>query len=432
MADPSYAECWTAIKTAIWIIHQDYLELATNSEKYIDHEDDLKVALQKFDAPYLSASVDALTAYRASRVSTLVSARSIIDPLLVQMARVILSPEASPLAILVDLYAYMIAQAPDDTVLSSSSTFGTPSAITGTGDPSIQRLSVDQYGYDLEGGAFGETRTYEVRVDQALGADAGSEEWYYSGPGTGPDLIEEDGSGIRGFIGTDSANSSSSLLQNSSFGDLDGTADSAAGLTSIPGWTVDSAIANFQIDTALTFRQSDEETTAYSLQFDATDGISQALSVNGIQVDDPEETPWIFSFRWNKNGATGSLSYGQGSQSGTTAVTTQSGWNFQSLTVDKELYYNNWKIDEPTVFIRWVGEAGFTIDECYFGPMRRIGPDGAHTWKNIFAGATDLLFGDLFTEIDADAKTGIIQRWLKALYGFTLPHSGSPTIAEPT
>lgn len=429
---PTMAQVYTALRTGVWTIHQDFLELGTNAEKLTDHQADYLTALTTFDIPYMNAGIDAFRQYRARRVATVKSGRALLAPVFAQMQRVLDCPETDVPSILLRWYDYCIAQATDDTVLSAGSTFGTVSAITGTGNPGIVRQTVDRFGYKLETGAFNETKTFEVETDQAGGVSPGSEVWKWKGDNRGLDLITEDGSGYTGTIPTDSANNGSSKLRNSSFGDFTGT---AAVPTEIDGWTPASSISNFLLNGTTYYRQADTETTPYALQFAASDTISQAFTVQGIQVEDPDNQPYVLSFRWNRNGTTSTLTGHMGASSQSVSVVAQSGWQHFYMDMDADLYYRSWKEDAVDIKIQAasLSATGLLIDDVYFGPMRRIGPPGRHTWMNIFAGSTDLLRGDLFTAVDAMAYTGILQSWLLRLYGFYAPHlTSSNTIAEPT
>ena len=428
----AYTNAWDALKKSVWLIHNDYLSLKGNSEQFTDHESDVKAAIALLDAPILNAASTALSAYRARRVANIRAGRALLDPLVTAFARVIDCPENDPTSVLRRLSDYMIAQSPDDTILTGGPTFGTASAVTGTGNPGLVRCTVDQYGYALETGAFNEVKTVKVIQDQASGTDAGSELWEWLGDNAGLDMVTPDGSGFRGTVPTLSGNSGSSLLRNSSFGELDGT--DGGTLTSIPGWTALSALTNFHVQSTGTYRTANDESTAYALEFQASDTLYQALSTTGTAVQDPDNTPYCLSFRWNRNGTTGTLTGHLGASSQAVSVVAQSGWQHFYMDMDADLFYRGWKEDAPDVKLQLASAsgAGLRVDDVYFGPLSRLGPPGRHTWLGIFAGSTDLLRGDYFTITDAYARTGIIARWLYELYGVYLPlAASSPTIAEP-
>lgn len=429
---PTMAQCYTALKTAVWVLHNDFAELSINPERYTDHETDMRTALTTFDIPFQRAATDALRQYRARRVQTVKSARALLDPVFAQMRRVLDCPENDVPSILSRWYDYSVALATDDTILAAGSTFGTPSSITGTGNAQPVRLTVDRFNYSLDTGAFNETKTFEVETDQSGGVSAGSEVWKWRGDNRGIDLITEDGSGYTGTIQTDSANSGSSKLRNSSFGDFSGT---AAVPTEIDGWTPLSSISNFLLNGTTYYRTADTESTPYALQFAASDTLSQAFSVQGIQIPDPDNEPWILSFKWNRNGTTSTLTGHMGAVSSAVSVVAQSGWQHFYLPLTSDAYYRAFKEDALDVKIQAasLSATGLLIDDVYVGPMRRVGPPGRHTWMSIFAGSTDLLRGDYFTAVDSLAKTGVLARWLIDLLGYNHPHlTSGPAILDPT
>lgn len=430
---PTYAQCWDALKAAIWVIHQDFLSLKGNAVQYTDLEVAYLATLADFDLPYRQAAEQRLRDYRARRLNNLGTSRALLDPLIAQFSRVINCRERDPASVIRRLYQYMVDLSPDDTVVSDGSSFGSASSITGTGNPGIVRCTVDRYGYALETGCFTETKTFKVARDQAGGVAAGSEEIEWTGDNPGLDLLAEDGSGLAGRIPVDSANTGSSLLQNSSFGTFSGT---AAVPTDIAGWTPASSISNFLLNGSTYYRQADYETTPYALQFAASDTLSQAFSVTGAAVSDADDQPYVLSFRWNRNGTTCTLTGHMGASSQAVSVVAQSGWQHFYMDMDADLYLKNWVEDAPDVKIQVasLSATGFLVDDLYFGPMRRIGPRGRHTWMNVFAGSTNLLYGSYFTTADVRSRTGIIQRWLIDLYNLYLPHaaSGSNTILDPT
>lgn len=439
MADPSYTAVWDMIRTAAFLIHQDYLELVANAEKYVDHEDDHKVTTRFLDGPALARSAVALASYRAGRVAGIGAGRSLVDPLLEQMGRVI-GATGGPDFILERLDQFMRDAAPDDTVLQRGGTFGAFVAGVGNvGNGPALRVTVDRDGYPLEAARFNDTITVECEQDDGSGALPGQELFRFRGLNPGPDLVEEGGSGYDGILPTDS--SDTSRPQNSSWGDLDGT---IAVPTSIPGWTPVTSIANFELNETTFHRRANLESVARSLRIKATDGLRQKLSVAGIDVTDPDATPWTWGLFYHPNGSVGTLTIRMGAKTESVAVSGATPANFNNLLYmglsipHKDLYYQNWKEDDPDITVEWThtSGAGILVDSGFFGPLQTLGDTVRRTYATIFAGAVNFLRRDKFTLTDtvpAVAVQGILQQLFVRQYGRALPSvAAAPIIVEPT
>lgn len=436
MPDSTYVQTWDVLRNAAWTIYQDYRELVgPNAEKLLDHEDDLKNSARLLDAPNAAAVISALASYRATRVGAILGVRGMFDGALIQMGRVINEPESTPDAILKKLDTYMRAQSPIDTVTSIGGSFGAPVAAgTNVGNGVMVRVTVDRNNRPLETGRVTEIMTAECEIDMQGGVLPGQEVFTVEGYGLGPDIVEIEGSGLDGQLRVDSADTS--LLQNSSFADVDGSAGAPA---SIPGWEISVGSAGrFRLSTTV-HRTNAIEATAYSLRFNSgtTNTVRQKIRSAGATVTDADEEPWDFSLWYNKIGASGAgtLTIGLGSRTRSIAVASgATGWTRATVfeTTPQNRYYPNWQQADAYASIRWSGAAPMLVDNAYLGPMRPLGG----TWTNIFAGSTDFLRGDEFTINDrrnSAGAQGVLQWAFDLLYGRTLPNtSTSPTIADPT
>lgn len=440
MADPTQTEVWNVLREISWMIYQDYLELVSNTQKYIDHEDDLKADAQLLDAALNASVVDAMASYRASRVAAIQrGGRAMADGALRQMARTLNIPETTPAGVLRRLRENMRDNS--DTVAPIGGSFGSPtSGGSNTGNPRFFRTTVDWKGLALENARYTDTLTLECKADQMSGVPKGREVYVIRGDSKGPDIVEIDGSGFKSQIQLDSADTS--LLQNSSFSQLNGT--SAGSLTTIPYWEIQVGSAgNFALSTTV-HRSSSIESTAYSLQWNqgTTSTIRQGLKSAGVSIRSPEEIPFQFGVWYNnQSGAAGALTLGLGSQEETfTVASGTTGWVLAVLNTGtpQNLYYPNWQQTDPYATIKYSGPAGFLTDNAYLGEQRPIGPPGRSTYGTMFAGDVDSLYDDEFTISDtrtAIASQGVLQWMFRTLYDFTLPpatSAGVATITEPS
>lgn len=439
---PSKTEVFDAIRTAVKIIHEDYLELVANSEKYTDHETDHRANIQLLDVVLLGPAATGLSGYRSSRVGTYLGATAMLDPIIQQFARVLDVPDEDVGGLLVRLDQSMRDESTPETVAPRGGAFGSPAlAGTNTGDGTMIRNTVDRDGYPLESARFNDVITFELDVDANLGTRPGEEVWTFRGDNKGIDLITEDGSGYDGTFPTDSADTS--LLENSSFGELDG--DSAGSLTTIPSWTIDvGAIGDFTLSTTV-HRANNIESTSYSLSFNngTTSTISQKLTVAGIEISDPDNQPYVAAGWYNNDsGAGGTLTISQGTVSESEVVSGSStGWVhiYIGKTLDgKNNYYLNWREDDAKIAVKWSGASGFLWDNMYFGIQRAIGDGTRQTYGNIFAGETNWQEDDSITITDtvsAPSAQGILQQHFNRLYDFTFisaASSGAAVIADPS
>jgi len=221
------------------------------------------------------------------------------------------------------------------------------------------------------------------------------------------------------------------ILRNASFQTLDGTVGSP---TSIPNWTVGSLIANFELDSTNYFRSSPEEHAAavsYALKITATDTIRQKMSTLGKTLD--PHTPYMSLLRYNRavGSASGTLVLRMGAETGTVAVSAQTGWNTLALAMDGDKWLRQFQEDDLDLMIDWTRTAGdLLVDDVLFGPMARFD----NLWYFVAGGATHFLAEDQFTFTDAlvgaDAK---IQAWLWRAYGVWLPSvtDTTETISDP-
>ena len=109
-------------------------------------------------------------------------------------------------------------------------------------------------------------------------------------------------------------------------------------------------------------------------------------------------------------------------------------WNVLQFTIDKNLYYRNWKEDAPDIEIEVVNLNTGTlhIDDAIFAPWTAI--DG--TWWWLAGGATHFLHRDVATAADSGPTAATSEMMYAADYA-QLPHSlpsnnaGAETITDP-
>lgn len=271
---------------------------------------------------------------------------------------------------------------------------------TGTG----KRLSVDWEAYALQGGAV-ETKTFYCDVDQSTGAGGfkGAEVFVCRGEDRSKDNLDWQGSGIvhRPVYARHSGSGpGGSILFNSSW---DATF-SGSGTDKIPNWTISGTASKVTAGTS-GYRTapgaSAQGTLVFADDSAATNSVEQALSVRRLSMVN-ERTPVMLFVAYKKSsaGATGSLVLTIGNKTTTLDLSTiaDTDWHQLFFTIDKNLYYRNWRADAPVVKVAVTNlSAGtVTLDDLYFGFWDYI--DGAYYL--IAGGATAFLERDVFTAAD--------------------------------
>ena len=128
-----------------------------------------------------------------------------------------------------------------------------------------------------------------------------------------------------------------------------------------------------------------------------------------------------------------------GSQTATVALSAQTEWNELTLPFDENLWYENFAEDELDIQVALESNAGGYVlfDDVIFSPLTPV--DG--TWYWLRGGATPWMAanatlpeGDKFTWTDTGGAygTGKIQTVWTREFGYSLPSSGTPSIADPS
>ncbi len=319
------------------------------------------------------------------------------------------------------------------TVKYRNVTFGSWSAVTGSGTGYIYRLTKDQDNFNIEAG-FSETKTAECIADQNNGAQRHAEVFRIRGLPAGKDALELVGTGRFVDVTCLSPASSGAIVKNPSF---EGVVESTyPALTSINNWTP-SSIANIQTETTTYFKDNPQATPSRSLRFTTNASIQQSFTALALRWD--PNVPLFAQIAFNRESSCdGSLNIIIGNVTATVVLAAQVGWNILTFPVTTSAWYLNWKKTAPSgtltnasVTISLTGRTTGTllIDDFTIGPYTQV--DGC--WVAIVGGATPFLLRDFFTIVDTSADTGIIQTFLARRYGQYLPStSGSPTWTEPT
>ena len=360
--------------------------------------------------------------------------RAGLDPLLLDAGKVIGSPgSASSMSRLVrDFFNYMKDHGSENRVESRDITFGTPSPDGGnTGDGSVSRLTVDEFGLPLEA-CTAESKTAICREDSLYGPERGAELFEIHGEAPSPDQINRfvQGSGIAEAIRVRHAGTGEggSLLVNSSFDEA-----LLAGETTgkVPGWVAESGDSGLSLNSDIFIAPpGSADSESNSLAATADFKLTQSIEEAGFTADVAQ--PYIISIRYKTSGGCdGSLTLRMGSQTVAVADLTgaSGGWDELIFTPGTGLWPANFYEDRMDIEIEMASNTTGTlqIDHVIFAAMDQV--DG--TWYHLRGGATPFQLDDSYTWTDSEGTVGKIQQmWIAAGLGY-LPSSTSPTIADP-
>lgn len=318
-------------------------------------------------------------------------------------------------------------------VKSRGFSFGSWSAVTGSGTGAIYRLTVDQDGYVIESG-FGELKTAECIRDQANGAPRHSEVFRIRGAAAGKDALELIGTGKYVDITCLSPASSGQIVKNPSFEAVTETTYPA--ISAISNWTA-SSIANLQTETSDYYRDNPQASTSRSLRFLTNASILQSFTSLGLAWDPRVPLFARIAFK-RESSCDGNLNIIIGNVTTTVALSAQSGWTILTFSISLSAWYLAWKkaaasgsLTDAAVKISLDSRTTGTllIDDFIIGPYTQV--NGA--WVAIVGGATPFLLRDVFTVTDTANDVGVLQTIFARRYGQYLPHHASTvTWADPT
>ena len=420
------------MKAGVELLQETWEFAGINAENWVGKEDGLVQVLESDYANQVLAGVANARRQLAGVISR-GAARGIIRPLLDGYIKHIVG-KAVPSGDQ-DVFDILYRHFHDNSLSVESRAFTFNAAAAGgsnVGNSTVLRLTKDENNYDLEA-ATAEAKEIRCIQDRNTGAPLDAELFRMLGAPRGVDDLQLAGSGATMEIRA--LNHQASILQNTSFESFSGT---AAAPTAITGWTssvtVDSS--KYTFDSTNVYRAMQSVTTPYALNIKATSNIVQKLSTFNRKLN--PQTPYFLQLAWNRQvgSATGDLLVRLGGTSNTVTAAAQTGWNILRVpsTIGQNCWYKGFDEQDLDISIEWTRTGGeLLIDDVILAPFTPF--DG--TWYAITANATGatahapFLKDDIFTVSDTIAADSILQYWFYRVFGRYLPHSGSPTIADP-
>lgn len=425
MASPTFAEIATQIKNLVGI----YDALKTAGTTYLTNLDTYQQALEG-DRAVKAASMEEST--RSALAGLLSRGSAPISEHFLDWAKVIASSQSAPAALLNpvdgDLFQYFITNS--QSVKERDITFGAISAGgSNVGTGVVKRLYTDRNSQDMEAVSL-TAKKILCTADSNSGTKVSQELFAFLHSVTQTDGL--DITALSSGISSAASGPENSLITNGSFEQLDGSAITS--LSTVPGWTVITSIANLNYDATNYFATSPTERdsgNSYALKFLTNEKITQSLRAQGKTIN--PLLPYTFFLWYNRQvgSCDGTLTIRMGTTTASVVLAAQTGWNLLELTLNQTLWYSTFKEDDINLEIELSGRTTGTllIDFVTFDVLKAF--DG--TFFIIQPGATPFRKGDVFTLTDSlTGAEGKIQYFLSRLFGVYAPHSGTPTIADPS
>lgn len=369
--------------------------------------------------------------------------RTLYNPILDAYARIAQSRGRTLAEVADDIFQLWVDESPSDTINSRDITYDTSLSKTGTGNPTVRRLTVDKRGYNLEN-MWVDTTTFKARATQPDVA-VGEEIIEISMP-SGFDIFSKDISGEAGAGGEKRnytlQNKDNAFVKDASF-ESPGAAVSEGSVTTLGSWELVSGTANLSVleGASVGYRSSVKERdagTQYALRatadFEIRQKINRAL-VNGVAYD---RGVWAKPNAALVADGSATIDITLGSQTAQINTNTLSAGSYQLVAapLNENLYGENCKTNGINYVkiagSNWPASPQCDFDAVFVREMTRFNGLPTH----IIPGSTPVGADYVATLTDTLAGSeGLIALFLFLGYGFDvrLPTAtgGAETVADP-
>lgn len=363
---------------------------------------------------------------------------ALLGPFLNDVTLAIEGAATTPAQQLVEIRDYMAANS--QSVNTRTMSYGSFSyGGSNVGDTVAYQVTVDRHGSALQG-AYAETPVIRCIQDQYTGARRNASIFQYEGDASRASVI--DGSGLRRNI--ECVYDGVNLLRNPRFTSFSSGAPAASSnvnassTTAWSNWVIGGTAANLAASVDQRNRYSTTTEAYKSVYFNSNDSIYQTFADRGAIFN--REVPYLFGVLCYKaTGADGTLTIAWGSKSQAFTVSSSisdNSWGWLIVDRDVDLYYDSFKQNEVrfTVTLASQTTPGLYMQEAIVAPGTLI--NGTYYW--LLSKTIPGEVGDTATQTISQSANGVNQRWLSQRlglsdelgYAFSLPSSGSPTIAD--
>lgn len=433
MAVDSFADTMAQLAKAIELLDDEQ----TNIDSFVGKRDTIEQAIA---GDFATTQTAALLAMQNSKAGLVTSARAqaLLTPFVNDVILAIDGDLTAGFAQkMVDIRDYMAANS--QSINSRTMSYGSFSyGGSNVGNAVAYQLAVDRLNSALQGGTA-ESIIIECSKDQASGARRNAETWLYKGDAPRDGVLA--GSGIRQEVRA-CYDQQGNILQNSRFTSFATSAVSAGSpvtpgsTTAVANWFL-SDVTKFKLNADFVTRKTAGQADAKSLSFIDNGNAYQLLSERALTlIPELPYLPIALVYRESSCDGTFTIACGSKSQAFTVSSLNNNAWNWLVLDRDYDLYYDRWKQDDA----RWTMTlASRTTGTLHVQEALLCIPtlvDGRWIW--IVGGTTPSARLDTITQSNSQSANGVNQRWLsqrtklsdELKFAFSLPSSGSPTIAD--
>ena len=444
MATPTTNEAIATLKAAVDMLEELDQFANANTPNLVGLQDTLINSLTGDNAAGILANGDAMRSAIAAQL-TPSRDRSTLTPCFADFMAAILLPSSSLAENLVQFRAWMIANS--QTLNSRGMGFGAISvggSNVGTG--TISRITVDNQAIPLEGG-HAELKSFECIADQGQTEET-EEVFSVEGANAGADFASgSTGSGILTTMRALSARDSQTYVRNPSWSSFSGTQPTAGSevapttTTAWSGWTVGD-ITKVKASVDQTYRGFPGDSTPMSIRVIDNTTCNQTF-VDNANPTFAARTPFyvqIAIYRESNCDGTLTITLGSKTQAVTMTSLSNGAWNVVRLDLDRDLYYDQWKLNDAKIGFALASRTTGTLylDDLIFSPFNLLDGIG----YAIVGSAIPFMRDDVFTFTDTqNVARGILQWWITHRsrasellgYPFSLPsnNAGSETITDP-
>lgn len=343
MASPTEDEIQSQIGLAIKLLDETVDFGSSNTPNVASMVD---ACIEAAEGDWTGAAGAALEAWRA-RLSSLLAPQecaTILLPHWLAYAKLNGYPETDAISIIRRLYRTFADGS--KRVKSRVFSFGSISAGgSNVGTGTINRLTKDAYNHDIEN-QTADVKTFECVEDEHTGASEHEERFEIRGQAAYRDLLSFTGSGERGVIRAVSSRGAEQYFNNPSFDTFEG---SGASITSIPGWTVGTNIANFEEVTSSYYRDAPGVTTAKCVKFETNDSLEQNFNVRPA-IFDPGIPVYVqIAYNRQTGSGDGTLTLTFGNVTANVVLAAQTGWNILRIAIGANAWHKNFNKDRKSV-----------------------------------------------------------------------------------
>lgn len=454
---PTEAQIQTFLSNAVKHLDELRLYAGVNATNFLGTENTYRGSVIS-DMQFAGDALLAADSLRATLDAAIRQARAVLSPGLREYGLFLKFPETDIQSILRRLHENFSDNS--KSVKTRAFTFGTPAIGGGAaGNGALHRLVRDERNFAIEA-QHADAKIAECVRDEHSGALEHEEVFELRSDVAQKDALKITGSGLVALLKALSARDSLAFIGNPSFSEFVGTINSdLASAADLINWTITNfAATSYRVIDTDSFRDFDGDVSpSRALRIRQPSGVTttrrieQNFNLRRVQLNPLVPMYAQVAFKLvtpaPASAGTGNLVFRMGnvSKSVTFASMTQGAWRVlrissgsstdpavSDLIADSNNWFRQFNKQDPKIEVElnWsvapAADVEVLVDDVVFAPFTPF--DGA--WYALLGATTPFLRRDKFTFSDSEVGAKI-QHWLWRAFGLYLPHSATPTWADP-